>query len=205
MLGQAFEALGYAVDIHHIANGDPLPEHSEFDAAVVLGSKWSVYDDAAVGEWIDEELAWMRDAQANATPLLGVCFGAQAMAMALGGAVEPAPSTEIGWVNIVSSHPGIAPGPWFQFHGDRCLPPTGVEVLATNELCVQAFRSGSALAVQFHPEIDPGQLSAWMQNGAAEVIAAHGIDADVLLAETRAHLDLARENALKLVQELLKT
>jgi GMP synthase-like glutamine amidotransferase len=79
---------------------------------------------------------------------------------------------------------GIPEGPWFQFHGDRCLPPEEASVLARNEICVQAFRVGRHLGVQFHPELDAGQLARWIKAGADAELAEAGIDPEALLAET---------------------
>ena len=62
------------------------------------------------------------------------------------------------------------------------LPPSA-RVLARNEVCVQAFRIGRHLGVQFHPEIDAAQFSRWLDAGAAEAAAACGMSGEVLLKD----------------------
>ena len=95
----------------------------------------SVYDDGPARAWIEEELAWLRRADEAGVPVLGICFGAQALCAALGGRVEPAARKEVGWTMIDSYDPAlIPPGPWLEFHDDRCLPPPRAKILARNEL-----------------------------------------------------------------------
>jgi GMP synthase-like glutamine amidotransferase len=96
-------------------------------------------------------------------PYLGVCFGAQVLAAALGGTVERAPRPELGWVSIETVAPDlIASGPWFQWHRDRFTVPPGGTALAHNDVGVQAFRIGQSVGVQFHPEVDTLLLRSWL-------------------------------------------
>ena len=82
--------------------------------------------------------------------VLGVCFGGQLLAHALGGTVARSPAPEIGWREVSSAKPDLVPpGPWFQWHFDRfTTPPGGIEV-ARNADATQAFvqgtRGGSAV------------------------------------------------------------
>ena len=160
----------------------PLPDPAGFEHLVVLGSSSSVNDGHA---WIGAELGWLRRANAAGVPVLGICFGAQALCVASGGRVERSPRSEIGWVRIETRDPGLIPaGPWLEFHDDRCLPPAGARVLARNELCVQAYAIGRDLAVQFHPEVDGEQLKRWLNMGGDAQVAAAGVDADEFVART---------------------
>jgi len=205
LLGQAFEARGFAVEVHEGARPGPFPGPEGLDAAVMLGAVWSAYDRRAVGGWMGDELDWLRRLDAAGVPVLGVCFGAQALAAAHGGAVEQAPCREIGWVAVDTRRPEVVgPGPWFQFHGDRCVLPAGAEVLATNEVAVQAYRLRRNLAVQFHPEVDQAQLVRWLEHGGREELVAEGIDPDALVEETRAEEDAARGRADTLVGAFLQ-
>lgn len=96
--------------------GDP----GRFDLIVALGSVFSVYDTAAIGNWIGNELQFLADAHDRDIPILGICFGGQALAAALGATVEAAPVPEIGWLEVDSDRPEVlAPGPWMQWHYDR--------------------------------------------------------------------------------------
>ncbi|MHB1929177.1 MAG: type 1 glutamine amidotransferase [Acidimicrobiales bacterium] len=206
LLGEAFESRGLEVAVHEGARPGPLPDPTGTDAVVVLGAVWSVYDTATIGSWIGEELEWLRALDAAGVPLLGVCFGAQALAAAHGGSVEPAPRKEIGWVTVEPVRPEVVEsGPWFQFHGDRCVPPPGADVLATSDVAVQAYALRRNLAVQFHPEVDAPQLERWLEHGGREEIAAFGLDPDELLAATTREEEAARLRADELVEAFLRS
>jgi GMP synthase-like glutamine amidotransferase len=172
---------------------------------VLLGSTCSVYDEGEARGWIDEELAWLRRAGAAGVPVLGICFGAQMLATVFGGTVEHAGRQEIGWVMVDSADPELVPpGPWLEFHHDRCQPPAGAAVLARNELGVQAYRLGRHLAVQFHPEVDGEQFRLWLDAGGRAEIEADGQDPDAMLAETIAEEPGAAARAARLVASALR-
>jgi hypothetical protein len=106
---------------------------------------------------------------------------------------------------IDSPDPGlIPPGPWLEFHHDRCLPPAQATVLAHNALGVQAFRLGRHLGVQFHPEVDGEQFRRWLDSGAGKEITETGQDPDRLLAQTIAEEPAARARAAQLVASALR-
>jgi len=142
----------------HAADGE-LPDGFDFDAAVVTGSRVSVYWDEP---WIDPLREWVATADDRDLPLLGVCFGHQLVADALGGTVEPMGEYEIGYREV--THDGADPlfdgvddsFTVFTTHSDAVaeLPP-GADLLAENDYGVHAFRRGNAYGVQFHPEYDP--------------------------------------------------
>src|SRR5215472_16816056 len=133
-IGAAFEARGARLSTVLFPKEGPLPDLDGLAHIVLLGFTGSVYDEGEARAWIDEELAWLRRADAAGVPVLGICFGAQALAAALGGAVEHAGRAEIGWFMVESADPELIPvGPWLEFHHDRCLPPPGATVLARND------------------------------------------------------------------------
>src|SRR5262245_43699642 len=104
---------------------NPLPALDGYDLVVPLGAPWSVYD-ADLAHAVEPELELIREAARRRVPVLGVCFGAQALSAALGGTVSLAPGKEIGWVSIGSDPPdGVAPGPWSAWHQDRFTIPAG--------------------------------------------------------------------------------
>ena len=199
-IAAAFEARGAKLTTHLFPDGGPLPPLAGADHVIVLGAIPSVYDDGPARGWIAEELAWLRRADEAGLPIFGICFGAQALCAALGGEVEAAARKEIGWTMIESFDPDlIPPGPWLQFHGDRCLPPPRAKILARNAIGVQAFSIGRHLAVQFHPEVDGAQLKQWLDAGARAEVERVGQNPERFLAETVAQEPAAAARADKLV------
>ena len=201
-IGDAFEARGAALAVHLFPDDGPLPALDGADHVVVLGAVSSVNDPDS---WIAEELAWLRAADTAAVPVLGICFGAQALCAALGGRVDAMDRKEIGWTLVESAdHELIPAGPWLEFHGDRCLPPAAAVVLARNSAGVQAFRLGRHLAFQFHPEVDGPQLKRWLDAGGDKDAERLGLDPDRFLADTVREEPAARERADRLVAAALR-
>jgi len=128
------------------------------------------------------------------------------MARTLGGSVARAPKAELGWFEIESDDKTLIPtGPWFEYHWDRWTLPKGALEIARSEVASQAFVMGRTLGVQFHPEIDPQVLEAWlaMEGGCAEV-EAEGIDVDQLRAQTIEEKIGADKRAFDLVDTFLR-
>ena len=144
------------VEFH--ANDGELPETYDFDGVVVSGSSASAYWDE---DWIHALEEYLAEAHERGVPILGVCYGHQALAAALGGRVESMDDYEIGYRTVAHSEgdelfDGIDEEFLvFTTHGDTVaeLPP-GAERLAENDYGVHAFRVGHAFGVQFHPEYD---------------------------------------------------
>jgi GMP synthase-like glutamine amidotransferase len=143
-------------------------------------------------------------------PVLGICFGGQMLATAVGGRVERAPSPEIGWTPISRTAPSplLPPGPWFEWHYDRFLLPPGVPSLATTglgggETATQAFTFGRSLGLQFHPEVTETVLEAWLSHGGTDELAAIGLDPARMLRETRALAGDAAARAHELVRRFV--
>ena len=165
---------------------------------VPLGARWSVYDERLT--WIAEEMEMVRTAAAAGVGVLGVCFGGQLVAGALGGTVARSPEPEIGWHEVRSSDPALIPdGPWFQWHFDRfTLPPDAVEV-ARNNCATQAFVQGTAMGLQFHPEVDLGLQERWINEDHGGDIARLGLRAEDVRARGAVELDDAARRLRLLV------
>ncbi len=201
-IGAAFEARGAELTVHLWPDDGPLPSVDGVDHVVVLGAISSVNDP---DPWIAEELAWLREVDEAGVPVLGICFGAQAICAALGGRVEAMDRKEIGWRLVDSADPELVPaGPWLEFHGDRCLPPSAATVLARNDVAVQAFRLGRHLAVQFHPEVDGPQLKRWLDAGGSGQAEKAGLHPDQFLADTVREETAAQERADRLVAAAIR-
>ncbi len=203
-IGEALQARGAELSVHLFPDDGPLPPLDGVDHVVVLGAISSVYDEVHAS-WIEPELDWLRHADASGVPVLGICFGAQALCTAFGGQVVAAARKEIGWTMISSVEEALVPaGPWLQFHGDRCEPPGHATILASNEIGVQAFSIGRHLAVQFHPEVDGEQLRLWLEAGGRREVEETGQDPGAVHAQTIAQEPAARARADRLVGTALR-
>jgi GMP synthase-like glutamine amidotransferase len=204
LVGEAFEARGYEVDVVMMDAKSPTPPLEGYDALIILGSKCAVYDHEVEAAWFGRELALIGDAVDRGLPLLGICFGAQALCRYFGGEVSRATQSEIGWYDIeVHTDLELPSGPWFEFHFDRCALPPEAELWATSANAVQAFRLGSAVGVQFHPEVDDVQLKEWLaaDEGDAREL---GLKVAALLEETARETPAARGRAQELVNLFLR-
>lgn len=171
--GATIETLPMAVSIHDPTWEGEFPAVGDHDLIVPLGAIWSVYDHARLHTWVDRELALLREADAQGVPVLGICFGGQALAMAHGGSVESMGTTDIGFSPVTSRCPGQVPeGPWMQWHTDRFVPPADGEVLAASDVGVQAFRLRRNLGLQFHPEATSEIIATWASLGGPNAHAA---------------------------------
>lgn len=213
-VGDRFRARGYEVEELLVVPEDrfhapdvtaSFPDPTGYDAVVAMGAPWSVYDRVTIGTWIDPELEFLRGAQKAGVPMLGICFGAQALAAALGGSVELAATPEIGWHRVHSDEPGLVEeGPWFEWHYDRWVAPPGARVIAHSRHAEQAFVVGRSLAVQFHPEFTSATLHGWLANGGTAHLNAHQVDIDALTARTAAEDAHAARRAETLVDRFLE-
>jgi len=181
-----------------------FPEVDEYDVVVPMGAPWSAWDDERIGTWLTPELDWLRNVQAGDVPILGICFGAQALARALGGTVAPGPRAEIGYTWITSDDESLVPGgPWFQWHYDRFTVPPGAVEIARNPRASQAYVIGRSLAVQFHPEVTTACLRGWLDEGGLEEAQEDGVDPVELLAGTVREEPRAIQRAHALVDAFL--
>ncbi len=128
---------------------------------VVLGSERTAFDDDV--PWLAGELGLVGQALADGVPLLGICFGGQVLARALGARVYRLAEPEIGWVWLASQHPGLAGGPWLEWHRDGFDLPPGARELATGGVSVQAYAIGPHLGLQFHPEATEPITQGWLR------------------------------------------
>ncbi len=187
-LGRAFERHGQGIRTASFTRGERPPRVGHgIRMVVVMGSLDSVLDPDL--PWLDDELRYLGQAVDRGIPVLGVCFGAQLLAAILGGRVEHAAVPETGFVDVTSADPaGVPSGRWYAFHHDLIRPPCDAEVVATSAACVQAFRHGPHLGVQFHPEVTPQTLQAWQTGFFGRSGGVSAADSR-LLAEHAATLD----------------
>jgi GMP synthase (glutamine-hydrolysing) len=185
-VGELLVERGCTLDRRCPNLGDPLPQDlSAYAAAIVFGGPQSANDDHLVG--IRAELDWLECAALPAaTPLLGICLGAQMMARVLGAKVGPHPDglVEIGYHPV---HPTAAGEPYFdgatmfyQWHRDTFEIPGGAVHLAHNDaFAAQAFcHGGHAYGIEFHPEMTLAMIERWTaSNKGSQMLTLRGAQA----------------------------
>jgi GMP synthase (glutamine-hydrolysing) len=181
--------------------GDALPAPERIAGAIVSGSHAMVSHRA---DWSEATGAWLAQLVAHGTPVLGICFGHQLLAQALGGEAGDHPGgMEIGTVAVQltaqASADALMQGLPARFdahvvHSQSALRlPEGAVRLAGNDFePTQAFRVGqNAWGVQFHPEFDTGIMRRYVDR-LAEPLRRKGADPEVLRAAVVATEDAAR-------------
>ena len=163
---QALEVRGYSVSTILVPS-EGLPENLG-NFLLIMGGPMSVNDTDC---WIAEELQFIKLAMTNRVPVLGICFGSQLLAKALGGSVVPGTTFEIGMVPVTLTDEGKADSVFcqlpstfqvFQWHGEGItLPPETKSLLASADFPVQAFRAQErCYGLLFHPEMEEEGIQA---------------------------------------------
>lgn len=172
-LGRWLARDGLALDVVAAHAGQPLPEHPQHDALVVLGGAFLPGDDARA-PWLPAARRLTRDALERALPVLGVCLGGQMLAQVAGGEVRGAHGLPECGSTELTLRPEAAGDPLLhglpsrvtavEHHVDQItvLPPGAVWLAASERCPHQAFRLGPrAWGLQFHPEVAAGRILSW--------------------------------------------
>ena len=157
-VGEWLSERGLPFVVHHAGDeGSVTP--ADFAFVVSLGSQHSA--SAHEPAWVPEEISALRAAVDAGVPVLGLCFGGQALSLALGGGVDRLAQPEIGWFAVEAVDDTVPAGPWLMMHTEQMrVPPGGVE-LARTAAGPAAFSHGPHLGVQFHPEVDVERVAVW--------------------------------------------
>jgi GMP synthase-like glutamine amidotransferase len=145
--------------VHRSWETPPELDPTDYGWVASLGSAESV--NATDPAWITTEIDFLGRAVAADVPVLGLCWGGQALSRALGGRVGPAPVAEKGWLAIESREAAIPAGPWLHYHMEVFTMPAGAVELARSPAGPAAFRIGPHLGLQFHPEADRAIVAGW--------------------------------------------
>lgn len=160
---------------------------AETDLLVLLGGPGSLVE--GTHAW-RKEIELVRSATARGTPVLGICFGAQLISVAMGGGVRRG-QRRLGWYWTQSSSPDGNPawssGDRFYVNGDYAQPPSEADIWSRDADGVVAFACGSAVGVQCHPEVTPAMVHAWA--GQMDIADPHALARSVA---DRAH-DIAAD------------
>lgn len=197
-LGDWLRARGLPFVVHP-ANEQPPPDLRDYSFVASLGSEQSAGE---TDGWVAAEIASLREAVDADVPVLGLCFGGQALSAALGGGIDVLPAPEIGWIAVESLDPAIPGGRWLQYHFDLMRLPPGAQELARSPAGLAAFRHGRHLGLQFHPEVDGELVERWARTDPK--LGSTGITVAELAAQSEAHAGPAREQAFRLFDRWLE-
>lgn len=158
-LEQVLREFGAAPRVVRADRGEPLPGLDDVVGVVVLGGPMGAYE-ADRYPFLTDSMRLLERLVEREVPALAICLGAQLLATALGGRAYPGHGREWGYIPVRLTDAGRADpvlggfeGEHLSFHADTFDPPAGSEVLAESPAYPQAFRVGSALGLQFHPEM----------------------------------------------------
>lgn len=171
-IGNALRTLGYQLDIRRPRFGDALPKTLvEHAGAIIFGGPMSANDP---DDYIRREIDWISVPLSEQRPFLGICLGAQMLAMHLGGRVAPHSQgrVEMGYYPIRPTSAGLKicarwPDQVYHWHREGFELPAGGELLAEGcDFPMQAFRFGGAFGFQFHPDVTYAMMCRWTTGGA---------------------------------------
>jgi GMP synthase-like glutamine amidotransferase len=156
-------AKGYELNQTFVCNNEELPPVDSFDWLMVMGGSQNAWDDQGYS-WLRQEKALVAEALAQGKMYLGICFGAQLLAEALGGKIFPNEHKEIGWHEVSLNRQGresflfrnVPPSfVTFHWHSDHfSLPDSCTRLAFSPPTENQAFvcNEQPAVGLQFHPE-----------------------------------------------------
>jgi GMP synthase-like glutamine amidotransferase len=176
LIADALGEAGRRAEVVHLDRSASLPTDGSIDGLVVMGGPMGVHDDDD-HPWLVAERDLIQAVVGAGKPVLGVCLGAQQLALALGAEVTtgPAPEVGLGQVELTAAgrrdpvfgpeYGGLADTavPCVHWHRDTfSLPAGAVHLAVTRAFPHQAFRWGTAVyGLQFHVEVDGALAEAW--------------------------------------------
>jgi GMP synthase (glutamine-hydrolysing) len=165
---------GFEVTHTALYLNDPLPPIEDIDWLVILGGPMNVYEETEY-TWLKNEKEFIKEAIEADKVLIGICFGAQLIAEALGSRIYPNTYKEIGWfpvclsnkvetIELTDSLPEILEV--FHWHGDTFELPPDATLLASNTVTKnQAFViTSKILGLQFHLEYNLESVQLMLNN-----------------------------------------
>ena len=173
VFGDVVRELGHELVEWRPQDGPPPPPDGA-DAVFVFGGAMHV-DQEEQHPWLVPEREWIRSLLDSGVPTLGVCLGAELLALAVGWELVRLRVPEIGWHDVELTAAGRddqllgglpARFASLQWHSYAVEPPAGAPVLAVGAACAQAYRVGEhAWGIQFHAEVDAATIEHWLDDG----------------------------------------
>lgn len=171
---------GFTFRTYAVVNGELPASASECDGWLITGSRHGAYENHP---WIAPLEQLIRDAFAAHVPVVGICFGHQIVAQAMGGRVQKySDGWAVGATDYDFGGESITLNAW---HQDQVVTlPPGAEVIASNAFCANAalLYDDRALTIQAHPEYGPDFIDGLMQT------RGKGVVPDTLMAAATARL-----------------
>jgi GMP synthase-like glutamine amidotransferase len=193
------KSRGFSTEVLMVPELTEFPSPGDYRWVVPLGSERCAADTEV--DWIQAEASFLAGAHDSGTPVFGICFGAQLLAMALGGDVLPGTAAEVGWRDLEVDGPAPYSGRWFQWHFDTFVVPGKAELLGQSEVGPEVFRQGDSVGVQFHPEVTLALIQRWLAVDGASLVQ-RGIDPELVLAGTPPS-ETVRRRAFRLFDEIM--
>ena len=170
------------VSIFRLDRGDCFPQVKNEDLLIILGGPMSVKDINSLNyPWMAKEIQIIKDALDKRIRIIGICLGAQLLASAAGGNVEPLLESsskkiipEVGWDPIFLKTNAsnklfdtvlASPLDVLHWHEDRILLPSSATLIGSSKRCKeQFFQIGEfSYGLQFHIEIDNNMVQSWVE------------------------------------------
>lgn len=212
-LGDVLRDLGHRLRVVRLHDGGQLPpDLDDVDGIVSLGGPMNV-DEQTQHPWLAGEMNLIRQAHEAQLPVVGVCLGAQLIAVALGGEVKPMATPEVGYHPVTLAFPGTTDPmmsgiPWnctqFHLHGQEVtkLPPGATPLAASKVSKNQAFRVGmTTYGFQYHFEWTPEQIDQVLDIS-GPVLQQAGVTAAQVREQGANHLETYRHFGDRLSQNL---
>jgi len=182
MFARLLDGHGFTFRTWKVVEEEFPSDVHQADGWLITGSRHGVYEDHP---WIPPLERLIRDAFAARVPVVGICFGHQIVAQAMGGKVERyAGGWAVGATDYDFAGETLRLNAW---HRDQVVvAPAGAKVIASNEFCSNAalLYDDRALTVQAHPEFRPEFVDGLMKT------RGKGLVPDEVMAEAAARLSL---------------
>ena len=206
---QALESRGFSVRSRLVSSEGLPPDSGDF--LLIMGGPMSVNDSDV---WITQELHFLQTSMKRNIPILGVCFGAQLLARALGASVTRGPVFEIGMVPVTLTYEARFDPvfrqmpksfPVFQWHGEgMTLPQKAVPLAASAHFPVQAFQVQDRIyGLLFHLEMNEAGMRALCQE-CPEDMEQGGLSPEALHTQALPHLPALNPLADRLISHLTR-